>query len=63
MNEFEIMKDNTALGELKTVISELMVLAAKAEANIGKVRPIVNASDIELIKDHLDLVIKYTRLY
>ena len=62
MNEFETMKDKTAIGELKIIISELQALVAKAEANVGKSRPIVNSSDIEIIKDHLDLVIKYTRL-
>jgi len=62
MNEFETMKDKTAVGELRLIISELNAIVAKAEANIGKVRPILPQTDIELMKDHLDLVIKYTRL-
>jgi len=62
MNEYEIRKDKTAIGELKIIIAELNALLGRAEANIGKVRPIITASEIELLKDHLDLVAKYTRL-
>lgn len=62
MREYDTMKDKTAIGELKIVISELNVILTSAEANIGKFRPILPATDIELIKDHLDLVVKYTRL-
>lgn len=61
-NTYQTQKDKTAIGELKIVISELGVLLAMAEASVGSVRPIIPASEIELIKDHLDLVVKYTSL-
>ena len=62
MNEYETMKDKTAMGELQIIISELNALLAQGQSNIGKCRPIIGAVEIELIKDHLDLVIKYTKL-
>jgi len=62
MNEYETMKDKTAMGELQVIIAELNALLAKGQSNIGKCRPIIGAAEIELIKDHLDLVIKYTKL-
>ncbi len=61
-NTFESMKDKTALGEIRIVISQLQAILAKAELDVGKVKPIVRQSDIELIKDHLDLIVKYTRI-
>ena len=62
MNDYTTMKDKTAMGELQIIISELNALLATGQSNIGKCRPIINAVEIELIKDHLDLVIKYTKL-
>ena len=62
MDEYEIQKDRTAMGELKIIIAELTVLLARGERNIGKCRPTIPQSEIELIKDHLDLVVKYTSI-
>jgi len=55
-------KDAIAIGELEVIIQRLMSIKQFAEKQIGKSRPILNASEIELIKDHLDLIVKYTRL-
>jgi len=55
-------KDTIAIGELEVIIQRLMSIKQFAEKQIGKSRPILNASEIELIKDHLDLIVKYTRL-
>jgi hypothetical protein len=62
MSEYETQKDKTAIGELRIVISELTALLFIGEKNIGTCRPIISASEIDLIKDHLDLVVKYTSL-
>ena len=55
-------KDTIGLGELTTVISRLQSIHESAQNNVGKNRPILNAQEIELVKDHLDLVVKYTKL-
>uniref|UniRef100_A0A6M3LFZ4 Uncharacterized protein n=1 Tax=viral metagenome TaxID=1070528 RepID=A0A6M3LFZ4_9ZZZZ len=55
-------KDLIALAELSTIINRLRDLAESARSNVGKSRPVVSPTEIELIKDHLDLVIKYTKL-
>jgi hypothetical protein len=60
--KMETEKDSIALKELDTIISQLTNIRKAAQENVGKCRPIINAQDIELAKDHLDLVVKYTRL-
>jgi hypothetical protein len=55
-------KDLIALKELDTIIAQLTSIHKAAEEHIGKSRPILSAQDIELAKDHLDLVLKYTKL-
>ena len=62
MSEYDTMKDKTAIGELDIIIEELRVLRERGMNNIGKIRPIIPPSEIELIKDHLDFVVKYTSL-
>jgi len=58
----ETEKDLIALAELDTVINRLKSIRETAQKNVGKSRPILNAQEIELVKDHLDLVVKYTKL-
>ena len=55
-------KDTIAMSGLEDIIQRLMSIKQFAVKQIGKSRPILNASEIELIKDHLDLIVKYTRL-
>ena len=55
-------KDTVAITELGVIIRRLEKIGQDASKNVGKCRPILSASEIELIKDHLDLVIKYTKL-
>jgi hypothetical protein len=56
-------KDIVALKELETVIVRLNSIYEAAQKNVGKSRPILSEQDIAVAKDHLDLVVKYTRLY
>ena len=58
----ETEKDLIALTELDTVISRLKSIRETAQKNSGKCRPILSAQEIELAKDHLDLIVKYTKL-
>ena len=58
----ENQKDLIALAELATIINRLEEIGEAAKENVGKCRPILNSAEIDLIKDHLDLVVKYTRL-
>ena len=55
-------KDGVALDELRVIIERLQKLTEEATKNVGTVRPILNSSEIDLIKDHLDLVKKYIAL-
>ena len=55
-------KDKIALVELDSIIQRLSYLARAAQKALGRERPIVAASEIEIIKDHLDLVVKYSKL-
>lgn len=55
-------KDAVALDELRVIIGRLQKLTEEATKNVGKVRPILNSSEIDLLKDHLDLVKKYVAL-
>ena len=57
-----IEKDKVAIKELEVIIKRLQDILIICNLNIGKCRSIIPPSEIELIKDHLDLVIKYTRL-
>ena len=58
----ESEKDVIALTELSTIITRLTGIHHEAQEKVGKSRPILPATEIELIKDHLDLVVKYTKL-
>ena len=60
--EMDTEKDAVAITELGVIIRRLEKIGQDASKNVGKRRPILSASEIELIKDHLDLVIKYTKL-
>lgn len=55
-------KDVIALTELAAAIGRLTQIHEAAGKNVGKCRPILNAQEVEIVKDHLDLVVKYTRL-
>ena len=55
-------KDMIAIKEVDTVIERLQSMRKAAEQSIGHSRPIFSASEIEIVKDHLDLVVKYSRL-
>ena len=58
----ETEKDDIAIDELETIIRRLNGLWEDAKGNRGKMRPIISASEIELVKDHLDLIVKYTKI-
>ena len=58
----ETEKDKVAISELTVIIDRLTRIRDEAEKLIGRQRPILSASEIELIKDHLDLVKKYAAL-
>ena len=45
-------KDAIALDELETIIKQLNGLLLDAKSAVGRMRPIINASEIELVKDH-----------
>lgn len=55
-------KDMIAIKEVDTVIERLQSMRKVAEQRIGRSRPIFSESDIAIVKDHLDLVVKYSRL-
>ena len=55
-------KDVVAINELETIIQRLDKIRQLAGENLGKCQPVISASEIDLIKDHLDLVKKYTAL-
>ena len=58
----ETEKDTIAIDELGVVIERLTRLWEDAKANVGKRRPVIYSGEIELIKEHLDLVVKYSRI-
>jgi len=62
MQEYQTAKDKTAIGEMQIIMTRLEVLLKMAEGAVGHSRPVFSASEIQLIKDHLDLVIKYSAL-
>jgi len=55
-------KDKVAIAELEVVIHQLEKMLESARENLGRMRPLVYSGDIELVKDHLDLVAKYMKL-
>ena len=55
-------KDTVVIEQLCTVIQQLVKLLDIARENKGKVRPIIYGGEVELIKDHLDLVVKYSKI-
>ena len=55
-------KDVVAINELETIIQRLDKVRQLASEQLGKVQPVISAGEIDLIKDHLDLVKKYTSL-
>ena len=59
--DMDTEKAAIALDELETIIKRLSSLREDAKGAVGKMAPIINASEIELVKDHLDLVVKYTK--
>lgn len=54
-------KDNIALKELDTVIARLKSIREVAQEKVGKSRPILSEHEIQIVKDHLDLAVKYIR--
>ena len=60
MDKSDTEKDVIAVNELEVIIKRLDRMRQSASENIGKSRPILGAAEISLIKDHLDLVVKYT---
>ena len=57
-----IEKDVIAINELETIIQRLDKIRQLASENLGKFQPLINANEIDLIKDHLELVKKYGAL-
>ena len=55
-------KDVVAINELETIIQRLDKMRQLASEQLGKVQPVISAGEIDLIKDHLDLVKKYTSI-
>ena len=55
-------KDVIAVNELETIIQRLDKIRQSASENIGKSQPILSGVEIDLIKDHLDLVKKYVAI-
>jgi len=62
MDIMNVAKDDVAIEQLCTIIQQLEKLLDIARENKGKVRPIISSGEIELLKDHLDLVIKYSKV-
>lgn len=58
----EEQKDKVAIIEFEMVICQLHHILEMAKKNVGSTRPIIYSGDIDLVKDHLDLVVKYSRL-
>ena len=55
-------KDVIAINELEIIIQRLDKIRRLASEQVGKCQPVISASEIDLIKDHLDLVKNYIAL-
>lgn len=55
-------KDKVALHELEQAIDRLNGLALQGNLRLGKEQPVISGYEISIVKDHLDLAVRYAQI-